>query len=404
MSNILIALLLLAKQPLLTVTETEVFVDFEKAGDGASMHIAAMGGGETEIRRKSKRMKLAQPPPEAAWQLTPDRGMQSNHPLLRPPAEPQSLADAVPADILFTIHMTNKKTINLPKNVSDWINSWRHQGFRVELVDDEGCRADIVRLSKLLNRSDYLKTYDSLETPVMRADFWRYARLYLEGGIYADIDVVAKSAIRPLLQRFFCDKCSRIGDEIVFVESDWFAEGIIATFALWLRMTDMVRLPQYRQCILVAGRQRHPLYKLTIDMIVASFADGSWRTKKGLARTLLLTGPGIFTDAVDRYREAHAHINIKFVSRHDGIMHYEHVGAGSWKPKKGVFLKEMPGMASVSITASIIFFVLPSLELGRNRRLRTRLYLSCCGGRICKPFFELTRTNRKTRRLQPHLT
>ena len=53
-------------------------------------------------------------------------------------------------------------------------------------------------------------------------------------------------------------------------------------------------------------------------MIVDSFSDGEWQTKHGLARTLLLTGPGVFTDAVRRYEKEHAHAFVTYISRHDG--------------------------------------------------------------------------------------
>eukprot|EP00040_Diaphanoeca_grandis_P015105 m.76926 g.76926 ORF g.76926 m.76926 type:complete len:357 (-) comp24953_c0_seq1:122-1192(-) len=280
------------------------------------------------------------------------------------------LAPAPPDEVLMTVHQTNKVKLRakLPARILKWQSSWLWFQFRISLSDDEDCRNDIKRLSVLLDNNAYLDVYDNLETPVQRADFWRYARLYLEGGVYADLDVVARASLRPLLKTFFCDKCKRVSDQIVFVESDWFATGVLGTIALALRFTDMVRLPQYRQCILIAGRPHHPLYKLTLDMIVESFAEGEWRSKEGLARTLLLTGPGVFTDAVNLYRSMHGEHTITFVSRHDGHFHFEHTGVGSWKRKETMFFQEKPGIAVMIIVCVLLSVLMRIPDLGTFRR------------------------------------
>ena len=82
--------------------------------------------------------------------------------------------------------------------------------------------------------------YDALETGVQRSDMWRYAALYMYGGVYADVDVVAKPRMATLLNSL-PDNLNRSG--VVFVESlpsPWLI-GFIARF---LYVTDMVRVPQ----------------------------------------------------------------------------------------------------------------------------------------------------------------
>ena len=84
--------------------------------------------------------------------------------------------------------------------------------------------ADLVRLT---GNSEYLAVYDALDTGVQRSDMWRYVAragvlcksfsmprgilvtpvvrlerytaLYLHGGVYADVDVVAKPPMADLL-------------------------------------------------------------------------------------------------------------------------------------------------------------------------------------------------------------
>lgn len=132
--------------------------------------------------------------------------------------------------------------------------------------------------------------YDALETGVMRADMWRYTALYLYGGVYADVDIVAKPPIVELVNAHL----NRSG--VVFVESlpsPW----LLGFFVRFLYLTDMVRVPQYRNCIMVA-RQGLPLMKLTLDAIVLKFKNPPPLRPAEPAYTLELTGPGVFTDAI----------------------------------------------------------------------------------------------------------
>ena len=123
----------------------------------------------------------------------------------------------------------------------------------------------------------------------MRADMWRYTALYLYGGVYADVDIVAKPIVELVNAHL-----NRSG--VVFVESlpsPW----LLGFFVRFLYLTDMVRVPQYRNCIMVA-RQGLPLMKLTLDAIVLKFKNPPPLRPAEPAYTLELTGPGVFTDAI----------------------------------------------------------------------------------------------------------
>ena len=107
--------------------------------------------------------------------------------------------------------------------------------------------------------------YDALETGVMRADMWRYTALYLYGGVYADVDIVAKPPIVELVNAHL----NRSG--VVFVESlpsPW----LLGFFVRFLYLTDMVRVPQYRNCIMVArqGLAQQPSLTPTLSPALQS--------------------------------------------------------------------------------------------------------------------------------------
>ena len=67
------------------------------------------------------------------------------------------------------------------------------------------------------NRPDIVKTYQSLTAKIIKADLLRYLVMYVEGGVYTDIDV---EAIRPI-ERFIPDRYDEKDVEMVIgVEID----------------------------------------------------------------------------------------------------------------------------------------------------------------------------------------
>lgn len=233
-----------------------------------------------------------------------------------------------------TSHSMNMSVVEVA-----WQDSWRDLGFEVRLADDARCREDLLTLAAVTGIGAYLTTYDALETGVQRSDMWRYAVLYLHGGIYADIDVVAEPAIVELIT----SEAARPG--IIFVES-FPVPWPVSNLALALGLTDMVRLPQYRNCIMVAP-EWHPALRATLDAIVMRANALSWHRSTEPARTLELTGPGVFTDAVSAWQanrniDPEGHFNadnsfsavrepMLFVSRRGGRRYFQHIGKGSWK-------------------------------------------------------------------------
>ena len=48
-----------------------------------------------------------------------------------------------------------------------------------------------------INRPDIVNIYRSLNATIIKADLFRYLMMYIEGGVYADIDV---EALKPVAQ------------------------------------------------------------------------------------------------------------------------------------------------------------------------------------------------------------
>lgn len=80
--------------------------------------------------------------------------------------------------------------------------SWtaKNPGYRYEVLTDQNdleyVEANFGPLGE--NRPDIVETYRSLTAPIIKADLLRYLVMYMEGGVYADIDV---EALRPV-ERF----------------------------------------------------------------------------------------------------------------------------------------------------------------------------------------------------------
>lgn len=87
------------------------------------------------------------------------------------------------------VHQT-WKTHELEPRKKAWHASWARNGFTVQLHNDTECLDDVTRLAEQTGHPSLVTVYQGL-TPVQRADFWRYAIAYLEGGIYSDIDIAA---------------------------------------------------------------------------------------------------------------------------------------------------------------------------------------------------------------------
>ncbi|KAL4791937.1 nucleotide-diphospho-sugar transferase [Aspergillus venezuelensis] len=99
--------------------------------------------------------------------------------------------------------------------------SWtsKNQGYRYEVLTDQH---DIHYVQthfgpKGFNRPDIVETYCALQARIIKADLLRYLVMYVEGGVYADIDV---EALKPI-ERFIPDRYDEQEvDMVIGVEID----------------------------------------------------------------------------------------------------------------------------------------------------------------------------------------
>jgi inositol phosphorylceramide mannosyltransferase catalytic subunit len=128
---------------------------------------------------------------------------------------------------------------------ASWIN--QHPRWRHRLYDDDDIRSTVAdRASK------WLPVFDSLPCIIQRADFFRYLIIYLDGGLYADIDMISYLACDPLL----ADASCVLGIESHFPEASRVRLAYLQPFQL--------------ANFIFAAVPGHPLFALLLEEIARS--------------------------------------------------------------------------------------------------------------------------------------
>jgi mannosyltransferase OCH1-like enzyme len=89
------------------------------------------------------------------------------------------------------------KTEDIPKSLKNQYNSWKYSNphLKRKISSDEMCSAFILQ-----NFGEEVhRLYESLPQPIMRADFWRLAVIYIYGGYYSDLDVTCKKNLNEFV-------------------------------------------------------------------------------------------------------------------------------------------------------------------------------------------------------------
>jgi alpha 1,6-mannosyltransferase len=214
--------------------------------------------------------------------------------------------------VLFTIFDTPGTYPQIPRSVAD-VNTTNYKSPIPPLIHQnfffaEGISRDRYRPSKhqlswqtshftyhfysdaaaltLFQRHlpEYLPTFLALPTPILKTDFFKYAVLYVHGGIYSDLDV---SLIRPLpwpeLQQFDAKM-------IVGIEGDNTLTGLCRglQFASWT----------------IASVPRHAVLSCALNRVreqTKHFAP-TWSPLTNIEEIIMdWTGPGIWSDCVSDY-------------------------------------------------------------------------------------------------------
>jgi alpha 1,6-mannosyltransferase len=169
---------------------------------------------------------------------------------------------------IFQTHK-NMNYILQNKQLSQSVYSWAKfntHSFNYHFYNDKQCEQFIKNIAPYINKDIY-KAYCKLPLSVMKADLWRYCIIYHFGGIYADTDTICK--INP--QLFINDSLLTIVPE------------------------NSCHLCQW----VFAAPKGSPILKSVIDLSVERIL--SITEIKGEHIVHHLTGPGAFTDGIEKY-------------------------------------------------------------------------------------------------------
>jgi len=162
---------------------------------------------------------------------------------------------------------------DLPPAEARFCATWQRHNpdFDYRLFDDAASRDVIADVFP-----QYLSQYDALPYPVMKADIFRYAVVYRDGGFYADTDM---ECLQPLPKAFFDVDC------LLAVEAH-----LSARSQQKLRYRTPV---QIANCIFGA-RPRHPVFAALVHRAFAQIAAAKIITVADIEE---LTGPRMLTRA-----------------------------------------------------------------------------------------------------------
>jgi alpha 1,6-mannosyltransferase len=145
--------------------------------------------------------------------------------------------------------------------------------------------SDAAALTLLQNHlPEYLPTFLALPTPILKTDFFKYAVLYVHGGIYSDLDV---SLIHPLpwpeLQEY--DASMLVG-----IEGDNTLTGL--SRGLQFESWTIASVPKHRVLLCALNRVRDK------TQVYAPI----WSPLTNIEEIIMdWTGPGIWSDCVTEY-------------------------------------------------------------------------------------------------------
>ena len=122
------------------------------------------------------------------------------------------------------------------QNLKSWVSN--NPDLEIRFMDDNACYAFI----KENFPKDIYDVFVSLPLGVMRADFWRVAVVYINGGIYSDVDVFCRQCIDDLLK-----------DESIVLLQEINTDTHVANFFF-------------------AAEPKHPFLKEVIDLMIKNYS------------------------------------------------------------------------------------------------------------------------------------
>jgi len=171
----------------------------------------------------------------------------------------------------MNIFQTHKNINYILKNkqLSQSVYSWakfNNHSFNHHFYNDTQCDLFMKNIASYINEDIY-NAYCKLPLAVMKADLWRYCIIYHFGGIYADTDTICKT--NPTLF---------INDSLLTIVPE-----------------NRCHLCQW----VFAAPKGSPVLKSVIDLSVERILSA--QEIKGEHIVHHLTGPGVFTDGIEKY-------------------------------------------------------------------------------------------------------
>jgi hypothetical protein len=166
--------------------------------------------------------------------------------------------------------------------------------YDYRLYDDDDCRAFLLQHFGV----NYVNAFDSLIPGAFKCDFWRYAVLYVNGGVYLDMD------LRPMY---------RLGEIL----------NLTDTFVSCCdRETSINFIPGIYQAF-IACKPKHPILLQALQIAYVNIS-----TRRISVNTLDITGPTVMANAFNLYFNKKAYEKIECKDYGGGVRLFKMIRGG----------------------------------------------------------------------------
>eukprot|EP00128_Syssomonas_multiformis_P013361 Colp12_sorted_trinity150504_noHs@261 len=262
-------------------------------------------------------------------------------------------------EIEMFVHQTWEDN-NLSREQLNWRRTWQAAGFNSTLTTALGRYKDVQRFCEKMGSYKYMDAFSLLKIPAAKSDYWRIIKLYLDGGIYADLDAYASPALYKFLA--YGPPHQNNVRMVVLMET----EGTISE-----RFSSYVYNPQYGNMFLAAEKEYTGLIEI-VNMMTDNIFTNRWSGYVEPYATLLTTGPPCLTMALQKL-DPSAVMVVK-IDCWAKMQLVDQEGAGSWRV--GTFL---PTLLSTWIRGFLVLCLVAAFCLVRVTRKVTRRHMHLFG-------------------------
>lgn len=221
----------------------------------------------------------------------------------------------------MNVYQTWKSSEDIPK----YHESWKYE-YEVIMTYDDEINKDIYEYCEL-QKSYEICNYIKNVSFIQKLDIWRYIKIFINGGIYSDIDIgLRNSKMFNNSQNYSMIVCR---ESPTFIDEPF--KFIKHTARYILGFTDRPRFYQFRQSIFYAKKDSIVLYKL-IQKITFNLKNiEKYKTIfKEPQLTFEMTGPAIFTDVIRESSEN----DVLIVDYDECLLNIDYHSYGTWREKK----------------------------------------------------------------------